>query len=90
MARKRPIASDVPQTLADLDGAIFDSSRSARGALDDGGALSHAQMRALRRCAPLTSAEFKAHRQLAGPRKLSLRSILHRDVDSGGPRMHES
>jgi len=84
--RERPTASDVQQTLADLDGAISDASRPARGALDDGGALSHAQMRALRRCAPLTSAEFEAHWHVAEKRQGLLRRISGRAVDDRVPR----
>jgi len=88
VARERPTASDVQQTLAEIDRAIVGVAGPARGAPDDdGGVLSHAQMRALRRCAPLTRAEFKEHRQLAQKRKLSLSRIRDADVDDGAPRL---
>lgn len=84
MARERPTASDVQQTLAEIDRAIVGVAGRARGAPDDdGGVLSHAQMRALRRCAPLTGAEFKEHRQLAQKRELSLSRVRDADVDDG-------
>jgi len=88
VARERPTASDVQQTLAEIDRAIVGVTGRARGAPDDdGGVLSHAQMRALRRCAPLTRAEFKEHRQLAQKRKLSLSRIRDADVDDGAPQL---
>jgi len=82
MARERQTASDVQQALAELDGDMLDRTRPARGALD-GRVLTHAQTHALRRCAPLTSAEFKTHRQLLDQRKLSLRRALGRDGGDG-------
>jgi len=87
VARERPTASDVQQTLAEIDRAIVGVAGRARGAPDDdGGVLSHAQMRALRRCAPLTRAEFKEHRQLAQKRKPSLSRIRDADVNDGAPQ----
>ena len=59
MARKRPTVSDVSQIPADLE-----PSRAVPGGPDGVDGLSHAQARALRRCTPLTSAEFKAHREV--------------------------
>ena len=67
MARKRPTASDVQQVLSDFDAG------SPRGLLSTGakpgadGALSPAQMRALRRSDRLTTAECMAHRRLVAP-----------------------
>lgn len=58
MARKRPTVSDVSQIPADLG-----ASRAVRGGRNGVDGLSQAQARALRRCTPLTSAEFKAHRE---------------------------
>lgn len=73
VARKRPTVSDVSQIPADLE-----ASRPARGRPDGVDGLSHAQVRALRRCTPLTSAEFKAHRQVRAsydePRPMELAS----------------
>lgn len=61
MARKRPIASDVPQIPANPDAA----ARAERVGLDDAGhGLTQAQAHALRRCAPLSSSEFNGQRQV--------------------------
>ena len=58
VARKRPTVSDVPQIPASPE-----ASRPARDQHGGVDGLSHAQVHALRRCTPLTSAEFKAHRE---------------------------
>ena len=62
MARKRPTASDVPQIPADPQ--AIHRVRDAAGRVV---ALSHAQARALRRCTPLTSAEFEPRTLGADP-----------------------
>lgn len=51
------------------------SSRRTRGASAPEG-LTRAQARALSRSAPLTPGEFKARRELAERRAVSLRSVL--------------
>jgi hypothetical protein len=72
VARERPTASDVSQIPAVLD------VRPVRGAPDRPDALTQAQAHALRRCAPLTSADFKARGHEVRRRGLSLRQILAR------------
>ena len=74
MARKRPTASDVPQIPANPAG-------SPRGFAEPDGidALTHAQTHALRRCAPLNTAEFKAQRLVvAQQHRFSVQRILRR------------
>ena len=74
MARKRPNASDVPQIPVD-------PSASPRVVTDPDGddALTHAQTRALRRCAPLNTAEFRAQRLVvAQQHRFSVQRILRR------------
>ncbi len=67
MARKRPTASearpDLRSTLVARDG-VWPST------------LTRAEIRALSRSAPLTTAEFKAHRTLAEQRIDPLRVLL--------------
>jgi hypothetical protein len=63
VARKRPIASDVQQVLADYDTGDAEDLVSAGAAPGPDASLSPAQMRALRRSARLTSAECMAHRR---------------------------
>ena len=74
MARKRPSASDVPQ--------ISDNPAAAPRVVaqpDGDDALTHAQTRALRRCAPLTTTEFKAQRLVvAQQHRFSVQRILRR------------
>jgi hypothetical protein len=73
VARKRPTVSDVSQIPVDLE-----ALRPLRGRPEGVEGLSHAQVRALRRCTPLTSAEFKAHRDVLAsdpkPRHVELAS----------------
>jgi hypothetical protein len=78
VARLRPTASDVQQTLT---GPLADADRDHAGPGAPTGALSPAQAHALRRCAPLNSAEFKARRQLVQRGNLTLRGILLRGTD---------
>ena len=74
VARKRPTASDVPQSPAHAS-----ASSSAVAVPDGDDALTHAQMRALRRCAPLNTAEFKAQRLVvAQQHRFSVQRILRR------------
>jgi hypothetical protein len=74
VARKRPTASDVPQISAE-PGVALRVVAEADG--DD--ALTHAQTRALRRCAPLNTAEFKAQRLVvAQQHRFSVQRILRR------------
>ena len=74
MARKRPTASDVPQIPT--NGA---ASPRVFAEPDGDDALTHAQARALRRCAPLNTAEFKAQRLVvAQQHRFSVQRILRR------------
>ena len=77
MARKRPIASDVPQIPAHPSAAprvVTDPDRND--------ALTHAQTHALRRCAPLNTDELKAHRLVvAQQHRFSVQRILRRSSD---------
>ena len=67
-----PTASDVPQVPANPDAA---PRVVAEPDADD--ALSHAQTRALRRCAPLNTTEFKAQRLVvAQQHRFSVQRIL--------------
>jgi hypothetical protein len=79
VARERPTASDVLQISA-----VPDVS-PVRGGPDRPDALTHAQAHALRRCAPLTSADFKARGRELQQRRLSLKQILARDVGNNTP-----
>jgi hypothetical protein len=73
VARKRPTASEDREVLA--------ARRKAAGEV-----LTRAEVRALSRSAPLTKAEFKAHRLRADQRIEPLRAVLDRDVaDPPGP-----
>jgi hypothetical protein len=72
VARERPTASDVSPLSTVLD------VRPARGGPDRPDALTHAQARALRRCAPLTSADFNVRGREVQQRTLSLRQFLAR------------
>jgi len=60
VARKRPTASDVSLSLTDAGAS--DRAGLAAEPDPDPGALTPAQTRALRRCAPLNSSEFEAQR----------------------------
>jgi hypothetical protein len=74
VARKRPTASEDQDVLA--------ARRRVAGEV-----LTRAQVRALSRSAPLTKAEFKAHRLLADRRVEPLRTVIDRrapDADSPG------
>ena len=72
MARKRPTASGVPQIPAHPAAA---PRVVAEPHGDD--ALTQAQTRALRRCAPLNTAEFKAQRLVvAQQHRFSVQRIL--------------
>ncbi|HVF78736.1 MAG TPA: hypothetical protein VNA28_10595 [Solirubrobacteraceae bacterium] len=78
--RKRPAASDASAVPAGADAADRESLEA-----DD--ALTYAQTRALRRCAPLNSADFKAQRLVvAQQHRLAIRRILRRDIDATRPR----
>lgn len=72
----RPIASDVQQMLTPSDPAFAGRGPSA------GAALSPAEQHALRRSAPLTTAEFKAVAQLVDRRDLPLRRLLRQQHDA--------
>jgi len=72
VARKRPTASDVS-----LIPVTRDAFLGAGAALNRADALTLAQTRALRRCAPLSSAEFKSQRLvLAQQHRFSVLRIL--------------
>jgi hypothetical protein len=74
VARKRPAASDVTLTLA-----VPDATLRVDAGPDDPDALTLAQTRALRRCAPLNAEEFKAQRLvIAHQHRLSVKRILRR------------
>lgn len=74
MARKRPTASDVQQIPADPA-----ASHRVVAQPDGDDALTHAQTRALRRCAPLNTTEFKAQRLVvAQQHRFSVQRILRR------------
>ena len=70
VTRKRPIGSDVPKMLTT-------SNRGSAGR-DRGVALSPAEQRALRRSAPLSTAQFKAVGHLVERGDLPLRRLLRR------------
>jgi hypothetical protein len=75
VARKRPTASEDQDALA--------AQRRTGGEV-----LTRAEVRALSRSAPLTKAEFKAHRRLADQRVEPLRTVIDRrdpDAHSPGP-----
>jgi hypothetical protein len=78
VARERPTASDVSLIPAALD------VRPQRGGSDRPDTLTSAQAHALRRCAPLTRADFKARGREVQQRRLSLRQILARDAGDSG------
>ncbi|HEV7883440.1 MAG TPA: hypothetical protein VGO81_07715 [Solirubrobacteraceae bacterium] len=78
VARERPTASDVSQIPAVLD---IRPERDGRERVDG---LTRAQAHALRRCAPLTSADFKEHRRAVQQHMLSLRHVLARGAGDGG------
>jgi hypothetical protein len=81
VARKRPTASDVPQLPADP--AALESALAQADADD---ALTHAQTHALRRCAPLNTAEFKAQRLVvAQQHRFSVQRILRRSAARRDP-----
>jgi hypothetical protein len=65
VARKRPTASEDQDTLA--------ARRRTAGDV-----LTRAEVRALSRSAPLTKAEFTAHRRLADQRIEPLRTVIDR------------
>ena len=75
MARERPTASDVTADPADLTLPLPPIGGPGR---PDG--LSHREAHALLRCAPLTSVEFKAQRQLravyGGPKHFDITAGL--------------
>lgn len=74
MARERPTASDVPQISAHPA-----ASPRVVTEPDRDEALTHAQTHALRRCAPLNTAEFKAQRLVvAQQHRFSVQRILRR------------
>ena len=74
MARKRPTASDVPQIPASPGPSLRVVAQP-----DGNDALTHAQTHALRRCAPLNTAEFKAQRLVvAQQHRFSVQRILRR------------
>ena len=74
MARKRPTASDASQIPANADPATTGGARPGRA-----GALTEAQSQALRRCAPLSPAEFKAQREvIAQQHRWAVMRILRR------------
>jgi len=78
VARKRPTASDAPQIPV-----VPPASPRVVTEPDRDDALTHAQTRALRRCAPLNTAEFKAQRLVvAQQHRFSVQRILRRT--SGG------
>ena len=70
MARMRPIASDPQPMLSPLTDAAVEG--------DAGCELSPAEQHALLRCAPLSTAEFKAVGRLVGRGDLSLGRLLRR------------
>ena len=70
VTRKRPIASDVPQMLG--------SSKRGLAGRDRDVALSAGEQRALRRSAPLSTAQFKAVGELVERGELPLRRFLRR------------
>ena len=72
MARKRPTASEEQ------------TPRAAR-LRANGDVLTRAELRALSRSAPLTKAEFKAHRTRAEKRIEPLRSVLDGRIDPPPP-----
>ena len=71
VAHMRPIASGVQQMLKQPS-----AGGSVRG--DPRAALSPGEQRALRRCAPLSTAEFKAVGELIARRRLPLRLLRRR------------
>lgn len=74
MARKRPTASGVLQLPANPS-----ASPSVVTEPDRDDALTYAQTHALRRCAPLNTAEFKAQRLVvAQQHRFSVQRILRR------------
>ena len=73
VARKRPTASDVSPIPPVLD------VPPPHGATHRPDSLTQAEAHALRRCAPLTSADFRARGRQVQERRLSLRQILARD-----------
>lgn len=74
----RLAASDVSQSSSPLDVA------RRKGAAPDGAdALTQAQASALRRCAPLSTTEFKAQRQvIARQHRFSVMRILRHGADN--------
>ena len=81
MARKRPTASAVPQ-ISTNGSALPRADAEPDG--DD--ALTQAQTRALRRCAPLSTSEFKAQRLVvAQQHRFSVQRILRRSSDRRDP-----
>ncbi len=78
MTRTRPTASDVHQTFVAGDAAMVDDGGQVERRPPDAAVLSPAQQRALSRCAPLSTAEFKVVGRLVDRGNLPLRWILRR------------
>jgi hypothetical protein len=85
VARERPTASDVSQMPTALDGRPRHGGSDRPDTLTQ--AQAQAQAQALRRCAPLTRADFKARGRQVQQRTLSLRQILARDAAGSGTSM---